>query len=326
MPQPALIGFFLDINLHFILSNLKLVEIKKVNNPQNLPSFSYLKASSFEEYQNLKPINRELHCLMQDIETTILYNHQESSSFKLNGYCYICNCLTDFNVNHSRSKNNNGLKTPNWRESLSCVKCGLNNRKRSALHIFFKECSPSQESKIYLTEQISPIYKYIAQKFPLTSGSEYMGDKIPYGSMTENGIVNESLTSLSFKNNDLDFILSFDVLEHIPNYIQAFKECFRVLKPKGKLFFSVPFLINSQSNIIRAKVDDRGNITHIKPAQYHGDPVSKDGILCFQDFGWQMLDQMREIGFINVEAIIYRSVFYGYLGGGHTIFVGQKQY
>ena len=306
--------------------HLKLAEIKKekVNSSPNLPNFPYLKASSFEEYQNLRPINRELHCLMQDIEKTILYNHQDSSYFKLNGYCYVCDSFSYFGVNHSHSKNNNGLKTPNWREALACINCGLNNRKRGALHIFFKECFPLQESKIYLTEQISPLYKYVAQKFPLTYGSEYMGDKIPYGTMTDNGIVNESLTSLSFKNNDLDFILSFDVLEHIPNYIQAFKECFRVLKPKGKLVFSVPFRINSQLNIIRAKLDERGNITHLKPAQYHGDPVSKDGILCFQDFGWQMLDEMREIGFINVEAIIYRSRFYGYLGSGHTIFVGQK--
>ena len=280
-------------------------------------------ASSFEEYQRLRPINKELQCLMQDVEKTILYNHKDSNHFKLNGYCYVCGCFSDFSVNHSHSNNDNGLN-PNWRESLRCSHCGLNNRKRAALHIFLKECSPSFESKIYLTEQVSPIYKYLTKKFPSTYGSEYLGDKIPYGTKTDKGIFNESLTSLTYEDNDLDFVLSFDVLEHVPDYIKAFEECFRVLKPKGKLFFSVPFLMNSQLNIIRAKVDDEGNITHIKPAQYHGDPVNKKGILCFQDFGWQMLDQMRKIGFINVKAIIYRSRFYGYLGSDHTIFVAQK--
>ena len=290
----------------------------------DLPKISYMTASSFEEYQRLRPINKELNCLMQDVEKTILYDYKDSDRFKLNGYCYICNCFSDFSVNRNRSKEDNSLKIPNWRESLRCSRCGLNNRKRAALHIFFKECSPLSESKIYLTEQISPIYKYLAQKFPHTYGSEYLGDEIPYGTKTEKGIINESLTNLTFEDNSLDFVLSFDVLEHIPNYIKAFEECFRVLKPKGKLFFSVPFRINSRSNIIRAKVDEEGNITHIQPAQYHGDPVSKEGILCFQDFGWQMLDQIREIGFINVKTIIYRSRFYGYLGSDHTIFVARK--
>ncbi|ELS05436.1 methylase involved in ubiquinone/menaquinone biosynthesis [Xenococcus sp. PCC 7305] len=291
---------------------------------QKLPHLSYLKAKSFDEYQRLRSVSRELYILMQDIEQAILYNHQDQDHVELNGYCHVCDSFSHFKIDCSRGRNVNDLKIPNWREGLACVKCRLNNRKRGSLHIFFRECSPSQESKIYLTEQKSPLYKHVAQKFPLTCGSEYLGEKIAYGTMTKDGIRNESLTGLSFENNKFDYILSFDVLEHIPNYIQAFKECLRVLKPKGKLVFSVPFNINSPSNIIRAKVDHEGNIIHLKPAQYHGDPMSKDGVLCFQDFGWQMLDEIREVGFSCVEAIIYRSRFYGYLGNSHTVFVAQK--
>ncbi|MBE9044092.1 class I SAM-dependent methyltransferase [Pleurocapsales cyanobacterium LEGE 10410] len=296
-----------------------------MNSSQVLPHFSYLRASSFEEYQQLTRVNQELYFLMQDVEKTILYNHQDQDQFKLNGYCYVCDAFSDFKIVRRRSKPNiDGLKIPNWREGLSCVSCGLNNRKRGALHIFDRTCSPNQKSKIYLTEQISPLYKYVASKFPLVVGSEYMGEKIPYGSMTNNGIRNESLTCLSFEKDEFDYILSLDVFEHIPDYIQAFKECLRVLKPKGKLVLSVPFRLNSPSNIIRAKVDDRGDIIHLAKAQYHGDPMGKAGVLCYQDFGWQMLDQMRDIGFSSVEAIIYRSRFYGYLGNNHTIFIGQK--
>jgi SAM-dependent methyltransferase len=46
--------------------------------------------------------------------------------------------------------------------------------------------------------------------------------------------------SLSFKDNFFDLIVSFDVFEHIPNDKLAVKECYRVLKPGGKLIFSVP--------------------------------------------------------------------------------------
>ena len=303
----------------------KQVQNQKADSPQKLPKLSCLKASSFEEYQRLKAINRELYFLMQDVETAVLCDRQNDNSFELNGYCCACNSLSSFKVNHlHRQKITNGIKVPNWREGLSCASCSLNNRKRGALHVFLQECSPTLASKIYLTEQISPVYKYVAQKFPLTFGSEYLGEKIPYGTMTDRGVRNESLTSLTFEKNKFDYILSLDVLEHIPNYVLAFRECLRVLKPKGKLVLSVPFCRNSPDNIIRAKVDERGNITHLKKAQYHGDPIGKEGVLCFQDFGWQMLDEMRDVGFRRAEAIIYRSRFYGYLGGSHIIFVGQK--
>ena len=39
---------------------------------------------------------------------------------------------------------------------------------------------------------------------------------------------------LDFENNYFDLIISSGVLHHIPNTYQAFKECYRVLKPGGK--------------------------------------------------------------------------------------------
>jgi len=293
----------------------------------NLPNFSYLRVSSFERYQQLKIVNRELNLLMQDVEETILDENRTKEQFTLKGRCFVCDSFSFFKVKRAsnpQKANPDNLKVPNWREGLRCEGCGLNNRKRGALHIFDRECSPNPESKIYLTEQKSSLYRHVAQKFNSVFGSEYLGTQIPYGTIAENGVRNESLTCLSFEANKFDHIISLDVLEHIPDYLQALRECYRVLKPKGKLVLSVPFCLNSFDNIIRATVDDLGNITHLKTPQYHGDPMSADGVLCFQDFGWQILDQMREIGFSSVEAIIYRSRFYGYLGSNHIIFVGQK--
>ena len=293
---------------------------------RKLPQFSYFKVGSLEAYQRLTTVNRELNLLMQDLEAAILTDEQNQEHFHLNGYCHVCDCRSYFKMNNPHHQRNSGAKvaTPNWREGLQCVGCNLNNRKRGALHIFERECSPNQESQIYLTEQKSPLYRHVAQKFDFVVGSEYLETKIPLGTLTTDGIRNESLTCLSFADNKFDQILSLDVLEHVPNYLQAFKECYRVLKANGKLVLSVPFSLNSPNNTIRAKIDSLGNITHLKKPQYHGDPMSKDGVLCFQDFGWQMLDELREVGFKHVEAVFYRSRFYGYLGSNHIIFVAQK--
>jgi len=289
-----------------------------------LPVLQYLKISSFEEYNKIQKIDSSLYLLMQDLEAAILYEQQGKSNFSIYGHCFVCNCESSFLVDYRHSHKINGNQIPNWRERLVCPQCGLNNRMRAIIHIFKKECNPQSTAKIYLTEQVTPLYKYIKQQFQLTIGSEYLGNNLAQGFVDDRGIRNESLTSLSFKEGQFDFLLSFDVLEHIPEYKKAFSECFRVLKPEGKMVFTVPFAKRSEKNIIRAIINETGEVTHIKNPVYHGDPLNKKGILCYQDFGWEMLEELQEVGFNKVQAIIYGSRFYGYLGGGHIAFIASK--
>lgn len=51
-----------------------------------------------------------------------------------------------------------------------------------------------------------------------------------------------SATKLPYKNNFFDYHLSFEVLEHLDDPFSYFTEATRVVKPSGKIIFSVPFL------------------------------------------------------------------------------------
>lgn len=51
-----------------------------------------------------------------------------------------------------------------------------------------------------------------------------------------------SATDLPFKKNKFDWHISFEVLEHIDEPYKYFSEAARVVKPKGCIAFSVPFL------------------------------------------------------------------------------------
>jgi hypothetical protein len=109
----------------------------------------------------------------------------------------------------------------------------------------------------------------------------------------------------------------------VPDYKSAFKECARVLRSGGKMMWSVPFIAAHHDNMVRAKIEN-GEIVHILPPEYHGDPLSSDGVLCFQYFGWEMLDQMRNAGFQEAYALCYHSTEFGYLGGEQFMFVARK--
>jgi hypothetical protein len=97
--------------------------------------------------------------------------------------------------------------------------------------------------------------------------------------------------------------------------LAALHEIFRILKKGGDLIMSVPFDLNKYNNIIRAILNSNGEIEHILEPEYHGDPVEiQNGCLCFQTFGWELLDELKAVGF--KETVVYTtwSINNGILG------------
>jgi SAM-dependent methyltransferase len=249
---------------------------------------------------------------------------QPYSSFSTPGFCFACQKCTQFLSSWELAYRVDGNLHVNWREHLLCPHCRLNNRMRASIHLLAETIAPTKESRIYATEQSSPLYRYLRKYFPFLVGSEYLQDTALIGKSDSAKLRDEDLTRLSFPSESFDVILSFDVLEHIPDYRAAFAECARTLKPTGKMLFSAPFDANAASNQIRARLREDGTIEHLLPPEYHCDPRNPEGCLCFQRFGWQMLEQMKEAGFSNVSALFYYSREYGYLGGEQLQFLAGK--
>lgn len=241
------------------------------------------------------------------------------------GYCFICNAQKDFYTAWDYALTAaDGQLQPNWREWMNCPGCGFNNRTRASMHLFHLLCAPEKNSRIYLTEQSTPLYAWCREQYPDLVGSEFLDTQLKSGQIDSAGIRHENLTSLSFQDEAFEYIISFDVFEHIPDYIQAFKECFRTLAPGGVLFFTVPFDVQSNEHIVRAQVDKNGEIRHNLPPEYHGDPLSSEGCLCYYHFGWEMLEQLRDMGFADVAAYTYWSGYYAYFGVEQILFYARK--
>jgi SAM-dependent methyltransferase len=251
-------------------------------------------------------------------EKELLPDHKEEFSFK--GYSYPAAEVVDFKVDFLYS---NG-EEPNWRERVVCPLTNLNNRLRASIQFIDFELGIRDFHQIYISEQVTPLYQFLKPKYPELIGSEYLGPNLKSGELDNEGIRHEDMTNLSFSEEELDFYLSFECFEHIPDFNRAFKEAYRVLKEKGKLFFTVPFLTNSYNHLIRASIRDNGEIFHHFEPEYHGDPVNEEGALCFTHFGWKMLDDLRGLGFRDAYAILFWSLEFGYVGGHQIIFCVTK--
>jgi len=243
-------------------------------------------------------------------------------SFKVRGYCWLEGAQVELEVDYLYSADTTP-RQPNWRERLVCPRCRLNNRQRATMHLA-GELGLRKDARVYVTERVTPLYSALSARYANLVGSEFLGDDARPGSTNLRGVRHEDLTRLSFREASFDAVLTFDVLEHVPDFRRAIAECFRVLAPGGALLLSVPFLDHEQHTRIRAERDGNGALVHRHPPQYHGDPVTGQGVLCFQEFGWDLLDLLREAGFEEACAIGYRSVEYGYLGGWPLMFRARK--
>ncbi len=255
-----------------------------------------------------------------------LIPRDDRDSFIVEGHCVVCGTTQPLHVGfmYTSDRLPDGRLIPNWREHLDCPGCGYVNRLRASLHVLLQEIRPERDSRVYITEQVTPLYTWLRERFESVIGSEYLGPDRAPGEVVD-GVRNEDLQQLSFPDKSFDLILSFDVLEHVPDEKRALAELSRCLRPGGSLLFSAPFRENIQDHEVRALLRADGSIEHRMEPEYHGNPVDPDGgSLCFRYYGWSLIQDLLDAGFDAPEALFYWSSDFGYLGTTNSIFMARK--
>jgi len=306
---------------HLSFSTLALKDIQWNNGINNKLLIQSI--GNYEEYLKYFERMKPVYYKRQQIEKLLATSQKE---FSIKGFNPMINQIVDYKVNYDYCyQEGEQLKLPNYRESLICSRTTSNSRMRAT---FLTVCNAIKGRgtaiDIYLTEQVTYFYSYFKKNYKNVTGSEFLGTDFQSGEIV-NGIRHEDVTNLSFKSESFDLIICLEVLEHVPNYKTAFKELYRSLRKDGIAVISVPFVLANANNTIRAVLGKGGEIEYLLEPEYHGDPVNpQGGILCFQHFGWAMLDELREVGFKEVKANFTWSIFHGILGEDIMILTATK--
>jgi SAM-dependent methyltransferase len=86
------------------------------------------------------------------------------------------------------------------------------------------------------------------------------------------------LQDINLPSDSIDIFITAHVLEHVPDYVSATKELFRVVKPGGMAVVAVPLL----NGVTRQPAEP----------EYH-----EDQTLVHWRFGWDLKDQLEAAGF-----------------------------
>jgi SAM-dependent methyltransferase len=240
----------------------------------------------------------------------------DSDDYMLSGTCACCRRSSTFRVSgnclsHALADRR---EQPNWRRTLKCQSCGLASGARALLHIFEQEFAPTPGTAIYVTEHMSPAYRWVKARFKNTYGTDYLvaSDSESY---VINGSQHQELQGLSFKNDKLEYVLTLDTLENSPDYQRALKEFFRCLAPGGVLLIGTA-LRDSYEHEVRTERRGGAKIEYL-----HDSETSPSH---FRHFGWRLLDELRDIGFCDVEVLFYWSEQFRYFGDPQLIVVARK--
>jgi SAM-dependent methyltransferase len=176
---------------------------------------------------------------------------------------------------------------------------------------------------IWNTEQTRALHDRLSTQLGANYiSSEFIDPAYSSGTIVD-GVLHIDMQKTHFADESLDYVISSDVLEHVPFYKDALQETYRILKVGGAHVFTAPFYQHRFSNEERSIIDKEGKLVHFRHPWYHGDPLRPEGVLCFNVFSVELLIELEKIGF-EAELHIIRDPVIGILGNNGIVLVARK--
>ena len=302
--------YICDFNLNLailikkLLNKYNAIEHKLTNKcfvkTYTFKKLNYAIVNSIDDINKFKNKNKKLINKYKDLDQKAQNGMSEG---EINGWCSCCNKKVDFLWRLLPKYSEHILFT----ETFTCPQCGMQNRVRAMIHLFkILEKSKPQNKKIYCQEYYTPFFNYLHSNYSKNNeiiGSEWFGADRKSGEYV-NGVLHEDCLSLSFNDNEFDYIFSNDVFEHVSDIEKTLSEAKRCLKEGGKLIFRAPVEWDKEKTVKMAELKD-GEVTFLAPPIYHGGFSFDDpnGTLVYYVYGCDIFDILKSAGFSKTYGI-----------------------
>jgi SAM-dependent methyltransferase len=213
---------------------------------------------------------------------TSMYENHIDFFFKHKGFCPCCKHEVMF------------IARDHWlRDHFKCSNCGSIPRERALMLTIEQEYPNWRNLRIHESSPgarghsvtlMNNVKNYLPSHFFCNKELGILVD----------GFRNEDLERQTFEDEAFDLVITSDVMEHIYDPEQAFKEIHRTLKKGGAHIFSVP-LINkhSKTQIWSTKGIDGKPVFQGNP-EYHGNPIDAEGSPVTMHWGYDIVNYIKE--------------------------------
>lgn len=183
--------------------------------------------------------------------------------------------------------------------AVRCVRCGVGLVQLSLGWALRDEVGSMRTLDACELSARGPVAAFFRREARSAATSEYFSNVEP-GTMHE-GMRCEDVQCLTYADASFDVVAHGDVMEHVPDDARAFRELRRVLRPGGRMVFSIP-MYDGEKTVERARLAG-GTIEYLEPPVYHDDPLRPEGILAFRDYGRDVVDRLRAAGFSEARVL-----------------------
>lgn len=214
--------------------------------------------------------------------------------------CNICGQNGNFTVRVSDDLNvstyEDFLAAVNLRENIMCDTCGSSSRDRMMIYSFgcmignrkpLEQWNADKQIKIFETTGRRGHPPILSRKFDYFN-TDYEPDKMK-GTFDNRKYAD--VQSLPYSDFFFDYFLTSDVLEHVRLYEKAFGEIYRVLKNKGAMVLTVPYVHGWEKTLVKVEPRGEEDIFLTEP-EYHGGHT-----LVYRVYGRELLAFLRQVGF-----------------------------
>ncbi|MFZ2900367.1 MAG: class I SAM-dependent methyltransferase [Saprospiraceae bacterium] len=215
------------------------------------------------------------------------------------------------------------VKESDWlRDNYRCFRCRSIPRQRAIILAIERFFPKWRELAIHESSPGGVSSDFIERNCSGYSGSHFYQD-VPRGTY-KGKFRSEDLSNLTFDDNTFDLIITQDVFEHVLEPEKAFKEIARVLKPGGAHIFTMPWYLKLLQSRIRASLNEQGEIVHLEPPQYHGNPIDNSGSLVTVDWGLDFIDFIYKSSGMTTTTYLHNDPKFGLEAEFLEVFISRK--